>query len=63
VDLNITKVELELLTDHEMLLMFENGIRGGFSGVLGDRYIKLNNKYLKNYNPNKAIYFPIISRL
>ena len=31
-----TKVELKLLADEEMLLMFENGIRGGFSGVLGD---------------------------
>ena len=28
--------------------MFENGIRGGYSGVLGDRYIKSNNKYLGN---------------
>jgi len=27
-----------------MLLMFEKGIRGGFSGVLGDRYQKFNNK-------------------
>ena len=26
--------------------MFENGIRGGYSGVLGDRYVKANNKYL-----------------
>ena len=29
-----------------MLLMFENGIRGGYSGVLGDRYVKTNNIYL-----------------
>ena len=28
-----------------MLLIFEKGIRGGYSGVLGDRYIKANNKY------------------
>ena len=27
-----------------MLLMFENGIRGGYSGVLGGRYVKANNK-------------------
>ena len=29
-----------------MLLMFENGISGGYSGVLGDRYVKANNKYV-----------------
>ena len=29
-----------------MLLVFENGIRGGYSGVLGDRYIKANIRYL-----------------
>ena len=31
-------IKLYLLTDYEMLLMFENGIRGGYSGVLGKRY-------------------------
>ena len=36
-----------------MLLMFENGIRGGYSGVLGDRYVKANNKYLDGLNPNE----------
>ena len=30
-----TGVELELLTDYEMLLMLEDGILGGYSGVLG----------------------------
>ena len=41
-----TKMKLDLLTDYDMLLMFENGIRGGYSGVLGDRYVKANNKYV-----------------
>ena len=41
-----TGIKLDLLTDYDMLLMFENGIRGGYSGVLGDRYVKANNKYL-----------------
>jgi hypothetical protein len=30
--------------------MFESQIRGGFSGVLGTRYVKANNKYLKDFN-------------
>jgi hypothetical protein len=32
-----------------MLLMFEKGIRGGFSGVLGPRHVKAFNKYTSNY--------------
>ena len=47
-----TGINLNILTDYDMLLMFENGIRGGYSGVLGDRYVKANNRYLskeKNY--------------
>ena len=41
-----TKIKLGLLTDYDMLLVFENRIRGGYSGVLGDRYVKANNKYV-----------------
>ena len=36
--------KLDLLTDYEMLLTFESEIRGGYSGVLGKRYVKANNK-------------------
>lgn len=43
--LKYTGIELELLTDPDMLLMFEKGIRGGFSGVLGPRHVKAFNKY------------------
>ena len=43
-----TDIELDLLSDYEMLLMFENGIRGGYSGVLGKRHVKANNKYIKD---------------
>ena len=50
--LKYTKVKLELLTDKDMLLMFEAQKRGGFSGVLGIRYIKAFNKYTSNYHGN-----------
>ena len=53
-----TEVELELLTDNDMLNLFEKGIRGGMCQA-SYRYVKRNNKYMKNYDKNKESSFLI----
>ena len=45
--LKMTRVELELLTDPNMLLMIE----------VSHGYVKANNKYIKNYDRNKTSSF------
>ena len=37
-----------------MLLMFEKGIRGGICHAI-HRYVKANNKYVKEYDKNKEL--------
>ena len=47
-----TKVKLDLLTDIDLLLTVEKGIRGGiFHSIY--QYANANNKYMKDYDKNK----------
>ena len=58
--LKMTGVRLELLTDVDMLLMVEEGIRGGVS-MVSKRFSKANNKYMgdkfKPSEPSKYIQY------
>ena len=52
-----TKVKLELLSDIDMLLMYQKGIRGGIC-IAPNRYAKANNKYMKEaYDPSQPSKF------
>ena len=44
-----TDIRLELLTDYQMLLIIEEGIRGGMCEST-HRYAKANNRYIKIYD-------------
>ena len=56
--LKMTKINLELLSNVDMLLMIEKGIRGGIS-IISNRYGKANNKYMKDHNKKEPFIFLI----
>ena len=49
-----TKVKLDFLTDIDILLMLEEGIRGRICHAI-HRHAKANNKYMENYDKNHHI--------
>jgi len=59
-----TQAEVNLITDHDMYLTIESGIRGGIATISG-RYAKANNFFLPDYDPQNRqvisfIWMPII---
>ncbi|XP_050064727.1 uncharacterized protein LOC126553627 [Aphis gossypii] len=51
--LKYTKVKLELLSDFDTHLFFENSIRGGLTQA-SMRYAKANNEKIQDYDPTKS---------
>ncbi|XP_015783859.1 uncharacterized protein LOC107361535 [Tetranychus urticae] len=54
--LKFTGMELDLLTDIDMILMIENQIRGGISCAMS-RHAKANNQFSEEYNPEEPTSF------
>ncbi len=50
--LKITKIRLDLISDPDMYLMIEEGIRGGVSTIM-KRYAVANQWYLSDHDPTK----------
>ena len=53
-----TNIRLQTLQDKEMILILENGIKGGKSGIMGDRYVKSDeNKNILYVDANNLYAF------
>ena len=60
--LKMMRIELELISDVDMHLFIEKGMRGGIS-YFAKRYCKANNKYVKGYDASRGdsfiVYFDV----
>ena len=54
--LKYTGINLETLQDKDMILLSENNIRGGISSIMGDRYVKSNEKKKILYEDANNLY-------
>ena len=54
--LKMTGIELELISDVDMHLFIEKGMRGGIS-YIAKRHSKANHKYTEKYDDNKESVF------
>ena len=50
--LNMTNIKLELISDPDVYIFFEKGMRGEVS-FISNTFCKANNKYLKSYDPKQ----------
>ena len=58
--LKYTGVSLDLISDPDMYLMVEKGIRGGISTII-KRYAKSNNKYVEGYDKeSESVFIPYL---
>ena len=62
--LKYSKLELELIKNVDLFQMFESGIRGGISGIFGDRYIESdNNTVILHVDMNNLYGFAMLFHL
>ena len=54
--LKMAGVKLEKISDIDMYLFIEKGLRGGIR-YIAKRYAKANNKYMIDYDPKKSSTF------
>ena len=50
--INMAKVQVELIPDPDIFILFEKGMRGG-DFCMSNRCSKASNKYLKSYDPEQ----------
>ena len=58
--LKMTDVKLDKISDIDMYLFIEKGLRGGIS-YIAKRYSKTTNKYIKNFDPKKTVNIHILT--